>query len=77
MTHFSVSVLPFEIGSHTGFVSKDNRSRLASLHKFCKRSIKLKKLINNISAICMMGSYYIFDCRSLDGARTKVRMDKG
>ena len=43
-THNTVTVAPFEIGSHTGYVSKDNKTRLASLHKYCKKSIKLKKL---------------------------------
>ena len=56
VTHFKVSVLPFEVGSHTGFVSKDNKTRLASLHKFCKKSIKLKNFTNNISVICMINS---------------------
>ena len=63
-THNTVTVAPFEIGSHTGYVSKDNKTRLASLHKFCKKSIKLKKFVNNISAITILGSYYIFNCRS-------------
>ena len=60
ITNFNVSVLPFEVGSHTGFISKENKTRLAS----CNKSIKLKNFTNNISAICMMGSYYIFNCRS-------------
>ena len=63
-THNQVTVAPFEVGSHTGYVSKDNRTRLASLHKFCKKSIKLKNFVNNISAITILGFYYIFNCRS-------------
>ena len=41
-----------------------NKKRLGAIHKFCKRSIKLKNFVNNISAITILGSYYIFNCRS-------------
>ena len=61
---FKPSVTPFEIGSHTGFVSTSNRRNLTEIHKFCKPSIKLKKFIQNISAITILGSYYIFNCRN-------------
>ena len=61
-THMSVTVQPFEIGSHTGYVSTGNKTRLALLHKFCKNPIKLKSFVKNISAICVLGSYYIFNC---------------
>ena len=63
-THMSVTVQPFEIGSHTGYVSTGNKTRLALLHKFCKNPIKLKSFVKNISAICVLGSYYIFNCRN-------------
>ena len=62
--HYEVTVDPFEIGSHTGYITKPNRKRLGSIHKFCKKSIKLKSFIHNISAITVLGSYYIFNCRS-------------
>jgi hypothetical protein len=62
----NVSVTPFEIGSHTGYVTRENKARLAKLHKYCKKSIKMKNFVRNISAITVMGSYFIFNCRSQD-----------
>ena len=62
----NVSVIPFEIGSHTGYVTKENKARLAKLHKYCKKSIKMKSFVRNISAVTVMGSYFIFNCRSQD-----------
>ena len=61
---YSTTVVPFEIGSNTGYINKENKVGLNSLHKFCKKNIKLKKFTNNISAITVMGSYYIFNCRN-------------
>ena len=60
---FTATVVPFEVGSHTAFISKDNRTRLNLLHKYCKKNIKLKNFLNNISAVGVLGSYYIFNCR--------------
>ena len=54
----------FEIGSHTGYVTNENKTRLTHVHKFCKKSIKLKNFLKNISAILVMGSYFIFNSRS-------------
>ena len=54
-----VKVEAFEVGSHTGHLTKDNKTRLASIHKYCKKTIKLKKFINNISAITIFNSYDI------------------
>ena len=62
--HMRVTVTPFEVGSHTGFITGENKTRLAKLHKYCKKSIKLKNFLKNISAITVMGSYFIFNCRS-------------
>ena len=31
-----VKVEAFEVGSHTGHLTKDNKTRLASIHKYCK-----------------------------------------
>ena len=59
-----VSVHPFEIGSHTGYISRENKETLSSLHKFCKKDIKLKDFKNNISAITILGSYFIFNNRN-------------
>ena len=63
---FKVSILPFEIGSNTGYISKDNKQRLSRLHKYCKRDIKLKNFKNNISAIAILGSYFIFNNRNVE-----------
>ena len=62
-TH-TVSVLPFEIGSHTGHVTRENTQTLQTMHKFCNKDIKLKQFIKNISAIAALSSYYIFNCRN-------------
>ena len=62
-TH-TVSVLPFEVGSNTGFVSRDNKDTLHKLHKFCDKEVKLKHFIKNISAIVGLSSYNIFNCRN-------------
>ena len=35
----TVKVTPFEIGSHTGYISTENRRSLHSLHKFCETKI--------------------------------------
>ena len=64
--HFKTTVAPFEVGSNTGFITKSNKARLASLHKYCKKSVKLKNFEKNISAIIIPGSYFIFNCRSQD-----------
>ena len=60
----TVKVIPFEIGSHTGYISTENKKSLHTLHKFCKSDIKLKKFIHNISAITVLSSYYIFNARN-------------
>ena len=62
-TH-SVSVLPFEIGSHTGHITRDNSQTLHTLHKFCTKDVKFKLFKKNISAITVLSSYYIFNCRN-------------
>ena len=62
----TASVVPFEVGSHTGHISRENRKRLHTLHKFCRKDIKLKKFIENISVIAMLGSYMIFNHRNLE-----------
>ena len=61
----NVTVKAFEIGAHTGYITTENKTRLAHIHKFCKKSIKLKNFWkNNIAAITVMGSYFIFNSRS-------------
>ena len=65
-----MSVHPFEVGSHTGYISRENKDRLKKLHKFCKKDIKLKQLKNNISAIAVLSSYYIFNNRNIESWHT-------
>ena len=64
ITSHTVTVTPFEIGSHTGYISTQNKKNLADLHKFCKKDIKLKTFIQNISAVTILSSYYLFNCRN-------------
>ena len=61
---YKTTVQPFEIGSHTGYINKENKVSLNNLHKYCHKNIKLKKFTNNISAITVISSYYIFNCRN-------------
>ena len=42
---------------------KDNNDRLKSLHKFCKKNIKFKQFHQNISALAVNASFYLFICR--------------
>ena len=64
-TH-TVSLTPFEVGSNTGFITRDNRKRLQSLHKFCSKQTKFKKFVENISAIAVLSSYMIFNHRNVE-----------
>ena len=66
ITRYKVSVNPFEVGSHTGYISRDNKEVLARLHKFCKGDIKFKCFRNNISAIAVLGSYFVFNSRNIE-----------
>ena len=67
---YTVKVIPFEIGSHTGYISSDNKKSIHSLHKFCEKNITLKKFSQNISAITVLSSYYIFNARNQDNWET-------
>ena len=80
--HFSTDILrlkttvtPFEIGSNTGYISRENKENIKRIHKYCKRVIKLKNFKKNISAIAVLGSYYIFNSRSWSraGAQSRLR----
>ena len=54
-----VNLEPFEIGSR-GYISKENKSRLNSLHKLCDKTISFTTFRNNISSLAVLSSYYIF-----------------
>ena len=66
VTQFKPFVIPFEIGSVSGHISLENKPRIAKIHKFCKPNIKLKNFMQNISAISVLSSYYIFNCRNTE-----------
>ena len=70
ITSHTVTVIPFEIGSHTGQINRENKLSLHTLHKYCKKDIKLKKFLDNISAISVLSSYVIFNCRNLESWAT-------
>ena len=53
----TVSMIPFDIGSHTGYTSSDNKGHLQKLYKSCLKIIK--KFNQNISAITILRSYFI------------------
>ena len=40
---YSVNINPFEIGSHTGYISRDNKTNILKLHKFCKKDVNIKQ----------------------------------
>ena len=69
---FKVSVRPFEIGSHTGYISRENKETLAKLHKFCYKDIKLKQFKRNLSSVTVMCSYYIQGVSKKRGIRGLV-----
>ena len=62
----NVEIIPFEIGAQQGHISRDNKFRLQTLHKYCSKNIKFKKFSENISAIALLSSYYIFNCRNTE-----------
>ena len=60
---YKTKVIAFEIGSNTGTITPDNKARLEYLFKFCRKGLRRKAFIQNISAIVMLGSYHLFNCR--------------
>ena len=70
ISRYKVTVTPFEIGSNTGYISRANKESISKIHKYCKREIKLKNFKNNISAIAVLGSYYIFNNRNIESWHT-------
>ena len=55
-----------EIGSNTGYISRENKKTLAKLHTFCKKDTKLKHFTRNLSTIAVLSSYYLFNNRNLE-----------
>ena len=66
VTQFKPFVIPFEIGSVSGHMVLKNKPRIAKIQRFCKPDIKLKICLQNIFAISILTSYYIFNCRNTE-----------
>ena len=62
ITKYKPSLTAFEVGVR-GNLDKENLNRLKSLHLFMKKNIKLKTFTNNLSALAVNSSYFIFTCR--------------
>ena len=59
VTAFSPTLTCFEVGAR-GYVSKDNHTKLKTLHQFCKPEVKLRKFKENMSALAIYSSYALF-----------------
>ena len=57
-----VSVTAFEVGVR-GFLTSDNMISLKTINSFCKKNTKFKTFADNISAISINSSYYIYTHR--------------
>ena len=62
ITHYKSTLMCFEVGVR-GFLTKENTSRLKLIHSLYKKSVKLKTFLENISALSIVSSYYIFTAR--------------
>ena len=60
--NYHCSVTAFEVGN-LGFISTRNHNSLYSLHKYLKPGLKLKRFKENISALAVYSSYYVFITR--------------
>ena len=59
---YAPSLTCFEVGVR-GYLTKDNMDKLKDIHSLCKKNIKYKTFLKNISAISIISSYYIFTAR--------------
>ena len=62
ISQYNTVLTCFEVGVR-GFLTKDNITRLQFIYTLCKKNIKKKTFFDNISALSIMGSYYIFTAR--------------
>ena len=60
----TVQVLPFEIGANTGYINQRNKTTIKEIFEFVKPDLKFKYFVNNISAIAVLSSYYIYLARN-------------
>jgi hypothetical protein len=63
ITHIKTTVTAFEVSS-TGTITAENKTRITSLHKYCKPGIKLSTFVKNISSLSIYSSYHIWLCRN-------------
>ena len=61
---YKTEVIAFEVGSHTGLITKENKGRISNLHKYYQKGLKESTFLNNISAIVLLSSYYLFNHRN-------------
>ena len=59
---YEPSIICFEVGVR-GYLTTDNLNRIKHIHSLCKKNIKYKTFIKNISALTINSSYYIFTAR--------------
>ena len=62
ITVFTPFVTAFEVGVR-GYITIENRERLKKIHSYCDSKIKFNTFLQNISAIEINSSYYIYTCR--------------
>ena len=60
----TVLVEPFEIGANTGYINARNKITIKKIHAFVKPNISLKSFTNNLSAISVLSSYYVYQARN-------------
>ena len=63
VSEYKCKVDAFEVSSK-GFLTTRNHTTLATLHKFINPAIKLQHFKKNISALSLVASYHIFNCKS-------------
>ena len=44
ITRYQPSLTAFEVGAQTGYLTKENKKAIGTLHKYCQKNIKLKTL---------------------------------
>ena len=62
ITSYVPSLNIFEVCSR-GLITNENKARLKSLHRFCRKSIKFTEFLKNISKLSITASYYTFLAR--------------
>ena len=62
ISNYDVNLEAFEIGAR-GYISKDNRARLKTIFKFCKKDTSFKQFEENVARLAIDASQYLFLCR--------------